>query len=223
MKRFGSAPAVVAFAVTAAIAVYGQEPRTQPGSDKSQSQSQPAPASRTDAQAFVNEMAIAGMTEIQLGKIAAERATNPDVKAFGQMMVKDHTQASNELKEIASQLKLQLPNTLDKKHQDLVDRLSKLQGAEFDREYMKAMVPGHEEVLGKVKARAEMQLPPQGLGAGKTEPGKAPGDRGTEAGRGDTTGRGRGEEALTRWAAKAMPTVQQHLDRARQIEQKATK
>jgi hypothetical protein len=42
-------------------------------------------------------------------------------------------------------------------------------------------------------------------------------------GAGDTTGRGHGEQQLTQWAAKVMPTVQMHLDRARELQQKVTK
>ena len=52
------------------------------------------------------------------------------MKAFGQMMVNDHSQANDELKKVASQLKIQLPTQLDQKHKDLVDKLSKLQGPE---------------------------------------------------------------------------------------------
>jgi putative membrane protein len=56
-------------------------------------------------------MTVAGMAEVQLGKMAAEWATSPDVKAFGEMMVKDHSQAGEELKQVASQLKLQVPRS----------------------------------------------------------------------------------------------------------------
>ena len=63
-----------------------------------------AQAGSLDARGFIEQMAIAGMAEVQLGKMAAERASNDDVKAFGQMMVKDHTQADQELMQIASRM-----------------------------------------------------------------------------------------------------------------------
>ena len=66
-------------------------------------------AARPDAREFINQMSIAGMAEVQLGTLASERGTNPDVKAFGQMMVKDHLQANKELAQIAAQLKVQPP------------------------------------------------------------------------------------------------------------------
>jgi predicted outer membrane protein len=104
---------------------------------------------------FVKEMAIAGMTEVELGKLATERAQSAGVKEFGQMMVKDQTQAGAEPARAAAQLNVPMPKQLDQKHCDLVDRLSKLTSAAFDREYMNAMVPGHEEVAAKLRAKTE--------------------------------------------------------------------
>ena len=198
-------------------------------------------AGRADAQGFINDLTIAGLTEVQLGKLATERAANADVKAFGQMMVKDHSQAGEELKQVASQLKIQQPTQLDQKHKDLADKLSKLQGAAFDREYINAMVQGHQEVLGKVRARVEAKVPAPGAAAGEHPAGEHPAgehpagagsrDRDTaktkspaqNPGAGDTAGHGQSEAQLTQWAAKVMPTVQMHLDRARELQQKVAK
>jgi predicted outer membrane protein len=99
-------------------------------------------------------MAIAGMAEVQLGKLASDRAADADVKAFGQMMVTDHTKASGELLQLASGAGVQPPKQLDAKHQQLVDKLSKLRGAEFDREYVSAMVMGHEEVVAMLRSQS---------------------------------------------------------------------
>jgi predicted outer membrane protein len=219
---------VMALAMAANGQIYGQE----------------APPTSTDAQGFVNDLTIAGLAEVQLGKTASERSTNADVKAFGQMMVKDHSAAGNELKQVASQLKIQPPTQLDQKHKDLADRLSKLQGAEFDREYMNAMVQGHQEVLGKLRARADAALPaPHGGAAGDHPAAQPSAEKGlpstttnsnkpvaqdpaiarSQAGKGATTSHGQGDAALTQWAAKVMPTVQMHLDRAKEIQQKLAK
>src|SRR5687767_2834302 len=143
---------VMALAVATSSPIYGQDARGQLGNDKASPQ-RPAQAADTDVQGFINDMTIAGLAEVQLGQMASERASNADVKAFGQMMVKDHSQAGGELKQVASQLEIQPPAQLDQKHKDLADKLSKLQGEAFDREYMTAMVQGHQEVLGKLRAR----------------------------------------------------------------------
>lgn len=51
------------------------------------------------------------MAEVQLGQLATNRTSNPDVKAFGETMVKDHAQAGDELKEVAATLNVQVPLT----------------------------------------------------------------------------------------------------------------
>ena len=68
------------------------------------------------------------------------------------MVVKDHTRANTEVTQIAKQLNVTPPTQLDMKHRELIDRLSKLKGAEFGREYVTAMVMGHEEVSAKLRA-----------------------------------------------------------------------
>jgi putative membrane protein len=229
---FGTAVAVVALAV-AGTPVFGQEGREKPAGERAtprRSVESPE-ATRADAQGFINDMTVAGLTEVQLGKVAAERAASADVKAFGQMMVRDHSQAGDELKKVALQLKIQPPTQLDQKHKDLVDKLSKLQGAAFDREYINAMVQGHQEVLGKVRARVETKVPAPGAAAGEHPAGGHPADAGSRErdtatskpaaqnpGAGDTTGRSQGEAQLTQWAAKVMPTVEMHLERARELQ-----
>ena len=50
-----------------------------------------AQARRTDARLFISEMTVVGLTEVRLGQIAAERGERANVKAFGHMMVTDHT------------------------------------------------------------------------------------------------------------------------------------
>ena len=46
---------------------------------------------------FVTKVAAKGMYEVEVSKLAAERALNPNVRAFAEMMVRDHTQMNNEL------------------------------------------------------------------------------------------------------------------------------
>jgi predicted outer membrane protein len=115
-----------------------------------------ADVSRADRD-FVNDLTITNMAEIELGRMAAERAANAEVKRFGQMMVDDHTAAGNKLKPIATEHSIPMPADLDDKHRDLRERLSKLQGAAFDREYMKAMVDGHEDVIAKLESRIDKE------------------------------------------------------------------
>ena len=88
------------------------------------------------------------------------------------------------------------PAQLDAKHQALYDRLSTLSGAEFDREYMKAMVEGHREVVDMLDDRA----------------GQSPSATGTSG-----TDNSRLDASVNQWASKALPTTKQHLQKAEQI------
>lgn len=94
---------------------------------------------------FMMKAAMGGMEEVQLGRLATQKAANNDVKQFGQRMVDDHSRANSELMTLAGQKGVTLPAALDQAHQDDVDRLTKLSGAAFDREYMTMMVKDHTE------------------------------------------------------------------------------
>ena len=185
-------------AIVLAVAgiTYAQAASGQTSGTSRTAQRPSEPFTRLDSREFVNRMAVAGMAEVELGKLASERAIDPDVKAFAQMMVRDHSRADDELAKIAKSLDIQVPTQLDPMHRELVDRLSKLKGAEFDREYMSAMVKGHEDIAGLLRSYTSATRP---IG---------------------TSGRARGEQALMEWAMKTMPVVERHFERARQIQQK---
>jgi putative membrane protein len=121
--------------------------------------------------AFVKEAAMGGMAEVELGKLATEKASSADVKQFGQRMVDDHGKAGDELKSLAESKKVTLPAALDAKHQAMRDRLSKLSGSAFDRAYMKEMVADHnKDVAAFMKASKTAADPDLKAWAGKTLP-----------------------------------------------------
>src|SRR5580700_4576930 len=75
---------------------------------------------------FVREAAQGGLAEVELGKLATEKASNDEVKKFGQHMVDDHTKAGDELKEVASSKGIQIAQQLSAKDKLTKERLSKL-------------------------------------------------------------------------------------------------
>jgi putative membrane protein len=93
---------------------------------------------------FAKEAAQGGMAEVKLGQLAQEKGSNDSVKSFGKRMVDDHSKAGDKLKEVASRESITLPTDLSIKHQATYDRLSKLNGAAFDRAYARDMVKDHE-------------------------------------------------------------------------------
>jgi putative membrane protein len=96
---------------------------------------------------FVAAATSAGMLEVQLGHYAVQNASSDDVKRFGQHMVDDHTQANTELNIIAARLRMDAPKDLNKHDQNVLDRIEKTSGPEFDKEYVAQMVKDHEDAV----------------------------------------------------------------------------
>ena len=113
---------------------------------------------------FVQKAAVDGMFEVEAGKVAAEKGTSPDVKAFGQRMVDDHTKANNELTQIAQGKGMAAPKGLDKKRKDQLDKLSKPSGADFDKQYITTMVKAHQEAVKAFSNEADKGKDPDNRG-----------------------------------------------------------
>jgi len=96
---------------------------------------------------FVMKASQGGMTEVQLGKLASDKGGLSQVKDFGSQMVKDHSQANDELKSLADKKGLAVSPKLDSRNQAQVDRLSKLNGPAFDKAYVKNQVSAHESTV----------------------------------------------------------------------------
>lgn len=132
--------------------------------------------------------------EVRLGKLAAKRGARAEVKAYGEMLVKDHTNLDKELKGLAKQTNQTIPalkarTEADKAHLAHMNQreadIKKLQGARFDREYLSFMVEDHRGVLSKIDAHIAAARSPE----------------------------------LAEALKKAKPILQQHHDRARELQQ----
>jgi putative membrane protein len=108
-----------------------------------------------DDRQFITQAAQGGMAEVELGKLAQQKASSGDVKQFGQMMVEHHSKGNSELEAIASKLGAAPPKTLDQKHQEVVKKFEKLSGADFDREYARQMVQDHERTIALFEKQAK--------------------------------------------------------------------
>ena len=110
---------------------------------------------------FMKEAASGGLMEVELGKIAAEKGSHQRVKEFGKRMQADHGKANEQLKKIASSKGVDLPTQPSGEHKSTMDKLTKLSGAEFDREYMEAMVDDHKEDIEKFQTQADKGKDPE--------------------------------------------------------------
>ncbi|HYP52636.1 MAG TPA: DUF4142 domain-containing protein [Pyrinomonadaceae bacterium] len=102
---------------------------------------------RTDRDFFM-QAAMSGMKEVELSRLAAERATRADVKEFARRMVEDHTRANEELMNLAASKGVTLPAAPDAKLRSALAKLGQRSGADFDRAYLKeAGAPAHEKAV----------------------------------------------------------------------------
>jgi len=94
---------------------------------------------------FAVAAANGGMAEVELGKLAQEKAANAQVKDFGAMMVSDHSKANDEMTALAKSKGITLPTAIDSEEQKVKDNLSAKSGADFDKAYVSNMIDDHKE------------------------------------------------------------------------------
>lgn len=136
-------------------------------------------------QQFLEQAARAGAAEVKLGSMAKEQATSPEVQQFGQRMVADHTEANQELMALAKAKDVSVSTKMDEQHQETAETLSKMEGKQFDREFMRHMVKDHEKAVQLFSTASEAS-----------------------------------EDAdIKAFATKTLPTLQEHLQMARQLAQ----
>ncbi len=100
---------------------------------------------------FANKAATGGMAEVELGKLAGQRANSAQVKDFARMMVEDHTLVNNNFKTIASKKSMELPTSVTEDQRKDIDNLSKKSGKDFDKAYVDMMVEDHKKDITEFK------------------------------------------------------------------------
>jgi putative membrane protein len=104
---------------------------------------------------FVMEAAMAGMAEVEAGRLAARKASSPAVKQFAQKMVDDHTASNAELMQLAQGKGVMPPGELDRSHRKAMDGLEKRSGDDFDKAYMKMQVADHQKAVSLFEKQAK--------------------------------------------------------------------
>jgi putative membrane protein len=140
----------LAAAVAAAFAVSlpAQSQDTTKGAREPAAKTRKAasPLSRADRNALEN-LAQASLAEVEAGKLAAQKATHPEVKKFGQQMVDDHTAMLKEGEQLATSKGVKPPTSPSVKSRALLKVLEQKSGDNFDRDFLERMVKDHESAL----------------------------------------------------------------------------
>lgn len=103
---------------------------------------------------FVNTAGSGGMMEVEMGRLAQTNGNSEDVKSYGKMLEKDHTDANNKLKDIAAGESIRIPSAMLPEHKQHVDHLQMLKGKEFDKAYMTMMIEDHIKDIAEFKTAA---------------------------------------------------------------------
>ncbi len=125
------------------------------GTTDAMQQQQTQAADQMQAKAFVRKVMAGDMAEVELGKLAQEKASSQDVKQFGEKMVTDHARLNDQMQQVAQQLGVTPPTHLSKKDEETKTKLESLSGAQFDDAYIRTMLKDHKKDASEFKEEAE--------------------------------------------------------------------
>ena len=144
---------------TAAISACGGTDNTpvshQDAVDSATAVNKTAMPVQKDAADFAVAAANGGMMEVALGKVAQENGMSPRVKAFGAMMVKDHTEANEKLKTLAGMKNITLPDSVSDEGKKEIAMLKMKKGKAFDKAYVTMMVDDHKTDIADFRKCAD--------------------------------------------------------------------
>jgi len=116
----------------------GQAPGQNPGTDRM----------------FVTKAMQGSMAEVQLGQLTLQKSNNQQVKEFAQRMIDDHTKLNDQMKPVAQQLGVTVPNEISKNDRKTMAKLQALSGPAYDQAYIKDMVKDHKQDLNEFQMEA---------------------------------------------------------------------
>jgi putative membrane protein len=94
---------------------------------------------------FIHAAAVGGLAEVDLGKLATQKAAGRAVKDFAQLMVRDHGAANDRLAGLAMADGVRLPDKFDEEHRTMRAQLEQLSGARFDQAYIQGQISEHQK------------------------------------------------------------------------------
>lgn len=115
-----------------------------------------ATAPHKDDPTFMMSAAHSDQNEIQLSKLVLEKGATGMVKDHANMMIKDHTKSTADLKPIAQKKGVQLPTDMDAEHKAIAEQMKGLSGKELEDKYLQQMVMDHQKTLNTMKAHSTM-------------------------------------------------------------------
>ena len=162
---------------------------------------------------FVRDVAAMNIAEIDLARLASEKAAGADVKEFARMMLNDHPAAGDKLKAFATQRGIEVPIAADEKGRDQREKLAAKTGLEFDREYAELMVNAHQDFVDKLASRIDRDT----ITKATVEKDNAPDAKVKAQAVMPEKSDDANTFALNQWAAETYPVAYAHLQAAKDL------
>ncbi len=109
---------------------------------------------------FATNAADACLAEISFANLAISKTNNEAIKAYANMMLKDHGTDHDELMILAKSKNITLPTAISAAHQKEITKLSEKNGADFDKKYADLMEQNHVKVLAFMEHQARKGTDP---------------------------------------------------------------
>jgi putative membrane protein len=103
---------------------------------------------------FVQKAMQGGLAEVQLGQLTLQKSNNEQVKQFAQRMIDDHTKLNDQMKPIAQQAGVPVPQQVSKKDRATLAKMQALSGTDYDQAYIKGMIKDHKQDLSEFQTEA---------------------------------------------------------------------
>src|SRR3954465_4583293 len=126
-------------------------------------------AKEQPGQKFITKAIEGNLAEVQLGQLSQQKGGSDGVRNFGQQLVTDHTSANQRATAVAGQTGVTPPGEPNKQQKAVYDRMSKLSGDAFDRQFVKHMVDDHKKDVAEYQEAKRQNDPAAGY-AGETVP-----------------------------------------------------
>lgn len=145
----------------ATFLTYSCESPETTGSNSPQQESSEATAMSDEDKEFVQEIAKRNLYDLELSRLAQEKAATDDVKQFARNLETEHQNLQQQLAQFAQQRNVMLPDSIDSDQREELQKLTEKQGFEFDTEYMDKLVSRHRETVDRFENKAENADDPQ--------------------------------------------------------------
>ena len=167
---------------------------------------------------FVKDVTEMNEAELNLARLAADRAADPNPKKFAQMVIDDHTAAGDKLQSVAAQNNITPQAPIENKAEDASKKLSDKNGLDFDKAYADQMVDDHQKLVDKLESRIDKTTLSEFK---KYQTDHATGDRDKTETKAVAVVPEKSDNAVTtslnQWAADTYPVAYAHLQAAKDM------